>query len=73
MVPLIPTFSGVPANALGMTGAIAPFSGIALVGLFLSSLAGIIITVLLDRWYTQRQAKPAVAPAVDTAALSKAA
>ena len=73
MIPFIPTFSGVPTNVLDMTDAIAPFSGAVLVGLFLSSLAGIIITVLLDRWYTQRQAKLTVAPAADTVALSKAA
>ncbi len=73
MIPFIPTFSGVPTNVLDMTDALAPYSGVVLVGLFLSSLAGIVVTVLLDRWQTQRQAKLTVAPAVDTVALSKAA
>ena len=73
MIPFIPTFSGVPTNVLDMTDALAPYSGVVLVGLFLSSLAGIVVTVLLDRWQTQRQAKLAVAPTVDTVALSKAA
>jgi hypothetical protein len=55
MIPLIPTFPGVPTNVLDMTDAIAPFAGTVLVGLFLSSFAGIVITVFLDRWLTQRQ------------------
>lgn len=73
MIPFIPPFSGVPTNVLDMTDALGPFPGTALVGLFLSSLAGIVITILLDRWQTQRQAKLVVIPAVDTVALSKAA
>jgi hypothetical protein len=72
MIPFIPAPS-VAANLLDMTGAIAPFSGTALVGLFLGSLAGIVVTVLLDRWQTRRQAKLVVAPAVNTVSLSKAA
>jgi hypothetical protein len=39
----------------------------------LCSLAGIVVTVLLDRWQTRRQAKLVVAPAMNTLSLSKAA
>lgn len=73
MVPFVPTFSGVSTNVLDVTGALAPFSGAALVGIFLSSLAGIVITVLVDRWQTRRQAKPSVTPAADVVTLPKAA
>jgi hypothetical protein len=38
-----------------MTDAIVPFAGTVLVGVFLASLAGIVITVLADRWLTQRR------------------
>jgi hypothetical protein len=55
MIAFIPTVFGASANILDMTDAIAPFAGTVLVGLFLSSLAGIVITVLADRWLTQRQ------------------
>ena len=55
MVAFIPTVFGASANILDMTDAIAPFAGTVLVGLFLSSLAGIVITVLDDHWLTQRQ------------------
>ena len=53
--PFHSRISGVSTNLLDMTDAIAPFAGTVLVGLFLSSLAGIVITVLVDRWLTQRQ------------------
>jgi hypothetical protein len=72
MIPFIPA-PNVATNLLDMTGAIAPFSGAALVGLFLCSLAGIVVTVFLDRWHMRRQAKLVVAPAVNTVSLSKAA
>ena len=55
MIDFIPTVFGASANILDMADAIAPFAGTVLVGFFLSSLAGIMITVLLDRWLTQRQ------------------
>jgi len=55
MIPFLPTVSGVSANVLDMTEAIVPFAGTVVVGLFLSSLAGIVITVLADRWLARRQ------------------
>jgi hypothetical protein len=73
MVPFIPTFSGVSTNVLDLTSAIAPFSGAALAGVFLSSLAGIVVTVLVDRWQTRRQAKLSMTPTADVVTLSKAA
>jgi hypothetical protein len=73
MVDFIPTFYGVPTNVLDMTGAIAPYSGAVLIALFLSSLAGIVITALIDRWQMQRQAKSGTTPKADNVTLSKAA
>jgi hypothetical protein len=55
MINFIPTVLGVSANILDMTDAIVPFAGTVLVGVFLASLAGIVITVLADRWLTQRR------------------
>ena len=55
MISFIPPFSGVPTNVLDMTDALAPFAGTVLVGLLLSSLAGIVIAVLADRWLSRRQ------------------
>ena len=72
MIPFAPTFSGVPSGVLDMTDAIVPFLGPVLVGLFLASLSGIIITALLDRWQTRRQEKRVVALA-QTVEFSKAA
>jgi hypothetical protein len=57
MIAFIPTVPGVSTDVLDMTGAIAPIAGTVLIGLFLSSLAGIVITVLADRWLTKRQQK----------------
>jgi len=73
MIAFLPTVPGVSANALGVTDAIVPFAGAVLVGLFLSSLAGIVITILADGWLTRRQVTPVTAPAVNTVALFKAA
>ena len=53
MIDFIPTVSGVSANIFDMTDAITPIAGTVLIGLFLSSLAGIVIPVLADRWLTQ--------------------
>jgi hypothetical protein len=57
MINFLPMVSGVSTNVLDMTEAMAPFFGTVLIGLFLSSLAGIVISVLADRWFTQRQAQ----------------
>jgi hypothetical protein len=73
MIPLAPTFAGVPTQVLDMTNTIAPLAGTMVVGLFLTSLAGIVLTILLDRWQSQRQAKLAVVPTADAVAFSKAA
>jgi hypothetical protein len=73
MIPLAPTFAGVPTQALDMTNTIAPLAGTMVVGLFLTSLAGIVLTILLDRWQSQRQTKLAVVPNVDAVASSIAA
>jgi len=73
MVAFIPTVSGVSANVLDMTDAIAPIAGPVLVGLFLSSLAGIVITVLADRWLTRRQQRVRATQVADLNPLRQAA
>lgn len=73
MIPVAPSFSGVPTHVLDMTTILAPLFGAVLVGLFLTSTAGIVLTILLDRWQSQRHSKRAAIPAIDTATLPKAA
>ena len=73
MIAFIPTVSGVSANILDMTDAIAPFAGTVLVGLFLSSLAGIVIAVLADRWLTQRQQRVLTTEVADVNPIRQAA
>lgn len=73
MIAFIPTLAGASANILDMTDAIAPFSGAVLVGMFLSSLAGLVITVFADRWLTQRQQRVLTAEAADLTPIRRAA
>lgn len=73
MIAFIPTVSGASANTLDMIDAIAPFTGTVLVGLFLSSLAGIVITVLADRWLTRRQQRVLTAEVADVDTIRRAA
>lgn len=55
MANFLPTIPGVSTNVLDMTEAMAPFFGTFFFGLFLASLAGIVIVVLADCWSMQRQ------------------
>jgi hypothetical protein len=73
MINFIPTVSGVSANILDMTDALAPFAGTVLVGLFLSSLAGIVIAVLGDRWLTRRQQRVLTTELADVNTIHRAA
>jgi hypothetical protein len=73
MIAFIPTVFGASANILDMTDAITPFAGTVLVGLFLSSLAGIVITVLADRWLTQRQQRVLTTEVADVNPIRQAA
>jgi len=73
MINFIPTVSGVSASIFDMTDAIAPFAGTALVGLLLSSLAGIVIAVLADRWLTQRQQRVLTTEVADVNTIRRAA
>jgi hypothetical protein len=73
MIAFIPTVFGASANILDMTDAIAPFAGTVLVGLFLSSLAGIVITVLADRWLMQRQQRVLTTAVADVNPIRQAA
>lgn len=73
MVSFVPTLSGVSTNVLDMTGAVAPLLGAVVFGLFLSSLAGIVVTVLADRWQTRHQLGQGATQAADAGALIKAA
>jgi hypothetical protein len=73
MINFIPTVSGVSANIFDMTDVIAPFAGTVLVGLFLSSLAGIVIAVLGDRWLTRRQQRVLTTELADVNTIRRAA
>jgi hypothetical protein len=73
MIAFIPPVSGVSTNTLDMIDAIAPFTGAVLVGLFLSSLAGIVIAVLADRWLTQRQERVLTTKVADIDTIRQAA
>ena len=73
MINFIPTVSGVSANILDMTDALAPFAGTVLVGLFLSSLAGIVIAVLGDCWLTRRQQRVLTTELADVNTIRRAA
>ncbi|MGE0680854.1 MAG: hypothetical protein AB7P69_08120 [Candidatus Binatia bacterium] len=73
MIAFIPPVSGASANTLDMIDAIVPFTGTVLVGLFLSSLAGIVITVLADRWLTRRQQRVLTAEVVNVNPIRRAA
>ena len=73
MIDFIPTVSGVSANIFDMTDAITPIAGTVLIELFLSSLAGIVITVLADRWLTQRQQRGLTTELADVNTIRRAA
>ena len=73
MIDFIPTVSGVSANIFDMTNAITPIAGTVLIELFLSSLAGIVITVLADRWLTQRQQRGLTTEVADVNTIRRAA
>ena len=73
MIDFIPTVSGVSANIFDMTDAITPIAGTVLIELFLSSLAGIVITVLADRWLTQRQQRVLTTELADVNTIRRAA
>ena len=73
MIAFIPTVSGASTNILDMTDAITPIAGTALIELFLSSLAGIVITVLADRWLTQRQQRGLTTEVADVNTIRRAA
>ena len=73
MIDFIPTVSGVSANIFDMTDAITPIAGTVLIELFLSSLAGIVITVLADRWLTQRQQRVLATELADVNTIRRAA
>jgi hypothetical protein len=73
MTSFIPTFSGVPTYGLDMTDALAPIAGPVLIGLFLSSLAGIVISILVDRWFTKRQQRARATQVADLNPLRQAA
>ncbi len=73
MINFIPTVSGVSANIFDMTDAITPIAETVLIELFLSSLAGIVITVLADRWLTQRQQRGLTTEVADVNTIRRAA
>ena len=73
MINFIRTVSGVSANILDMPDALAPFAGTVLVGLLLSSLAGIVIAVLGDRWLTRRQQRVLTTELADVNTIRRAA
>jgi len=73
MIAFMPTVFGASANILDMPDALAPFAGTVLVGLFLSSLAGIVITVLADRRLTQRPQRVLTTEVADVNPIRQAA
>ncbi len=73
MIAFVPPVSGASANTLDMIDAIAPFTGTVLVGLLLSSLAGIVIAVLADRWLTRRQQRVLTTEVADVHPIRQAA
>jgi hypothetical protein len=73
MIDFIPTVSGVSANIFDMTDAITPIAGTVLIELFLSSLAGIVIAVLGDRWLTRRQQRVLTTELADVNTIRRAA
>jgi hypothetical protein len=73
MIDFIPTVSGVSANIFDMTDAITPIAGTVLIELFLFGLAGIVITVLADRWLTQRQQRGLTTEVADVNTIRRAA
>ena len=73
MVSFISTFSGFSTNVLDMTDALAPVLGTVFFGLFLTSLAGIVVTILVDRWRTQRYLGLDVVSETNAGAFLKAA
>ncbi|MGE0826434.1 MAG: hypothetical protein AB7G75_18935 [Candidatus Binatia bacterium] len=73
MIPFVPILPGAFANMADMTGALAPLLVSTLAGVFLCSVAGIVITVLLDGWQTQRSQAVKATQSARTKALLKAA